>query len=106
VAVDGSERTRIRFNIKGNRGQVRVWAEVSICEGGRVRVIIICMPLHQHQVSSKMESGEFVYLICQNVRSGRVLTVADRRDDVTSEEADPAAEGSWSLGKYVPFLQK
>lgn len=67
-------------------------------------------PLHchvtKHQVSSKMESGEFVYLICQNVRSGRVLTVADRRDDVTSEEADPAAEGSWGLGKYVPFLQK
>lgn len=28
-AEDGSNRTRIRFNIKGDKGKVVVWAEVS-----------------------------------------------------------------------------
>lgn len=28
VADDGSKRTRVRFNIKGNKGQVHVWVEV------------------------------------------------------------------------------
>ncbi len=28
-AEDGSNRTRVRFNIKGAKGQVHVWAEVS-----------------------------------------------------------------------------
>ena len=27
-AIDGSNRMRIRFNIKGSKGQVYVWAEV------------------------------------------------------------------------------
>ena len=27
---DGSNRTRIRFNIKGKKGQLRIWAEVRI----------------------------------------------------------------------------
>lgn len=27
--ADGSNRTRIRFNIKGPKGKLRVWAEVS-----------------------------------------------------------------------------
>lgn len=29
-ADDGSSRTRVRFNIKGDKGKVVVWAEVSI----------------------------------------------------------------------------
>jgi hypothetical protein len=48
------------MNIKGGRGQVRVWAEVR--EG--------------------MKSDEFVYLICQDMRTGRVLTIVDRRDEL------------------------
>ena len=30
-AEDGSKRTRIRFNIKGDKAKVLVWAEVCIC---------------------------------------------------------------------------
>jgi hypothetical protein len=30
-AEDGSNRTRIRFNIKGDKAKVLVWAEVCIC---------------------------------------------------------------------------
>ena len=28
--MDGSDRLRIRFNVKGNRGHIYVWAEVRI----------------------------------------------------------------------------
>lgn len=28
TADDGSKRTRVKFNIKGNKGQVHVWVEV------------------------------------------------------------------------------
>ena len=56
-AEDGSNRTRVRFNVKGPRGQFQVWAEVS----------------------DKMANTEFVYLIVQDVRTGRVVTLHDNR---------------------------
>ena len=56
-ADDGSNRTRVRFNVKGPRGQFQVWAEVS----------------------DKMTNTEFVYLIVQDVRTGRVITIHDNR---------------------------
>ena len=37
-AEDGKERLRIRMNIKGNRGKVRVWAEVMS------RIVDLCLP--------------------------------------------------------------
>lgn len=59
-AEDGSNRTRVRFNIKGSKGQVHVWAEVS----------------------DRMKSDEYVYVIAQNARSGRVITFSDNRDQL------------------------
>jgi hypothetical protein len=54
---DGSNRTRIRFNIKGRKGQVMVWAEVS----------------------DKMSANEYVFIIVQDMRTGRVVTIEDER---------------------------
>jgi hypothetical protein len=55
----GANRTRIRFNIRGSRGQVMVWSEMA---------------------DSFVDStDEFSYLIVQDRRSGRVLTVQDNR---------------------------
>lgn len=55
----GGNRCRIRFNIRGSRGQVMVWAEMAD--------------------TFAESSDEFAYLICQDRRSGRVLTVQDNR---------------------------
>jgi hypothetical protein len=63
VAEDGSNRLRIRFNIKGKKGQVLVWAEVS----------------------DAMGASEYVYVICQNIKTGRVLTLDDNRERLEEE---------------------
>jgi len=54
---DGSKRTRVRFNVEGTHGNAFVFAEVS----------------------SDMPSGEFVYILVQDKRDGRVMTVEDNR---------------------------
>ena len=54
---DGSKRTRVRFNLEGPKGNAFVFAEVS----------------------KDMPSGEFVYLLVQDKRNGRVITVIDNR---------------------------
>lgn len=59
-ADDGSNRLRIRFNIKGAKGQLLVWAEVS----------------------DKMADNEYVYIIAQNLRNGQVQTYVDNRDQL------------------------
>jgi len=64
--------------MKGSRGQVQVWAEVS----------------------SKMAANEFVYVVCQNIRTGRVLTIEDNRDRLEAEQLEGNAEGL--LSKYLP----
>jgi hypothetical protein len=65
IAEDGSNRLRVRFNIKGDKGQVLVWAEVS----------------------DRMKSDEYVYIILQNLQTGRVLTVQDHRDELDAAMA-------------------
>lgn len=56
-----TKRTRIRFNIEGKKGKALVFAEVA----------------------DRLPEGEkFVYLICQDRRTGRVLTVVDNRDKI------------------------
>ena len=54
---DGSNRVRVRFNLEGPQGNAFVFAEVS----------------------SDMPSGEFVYLLVQDKRNGRVVNVIDNR---------------------------
>ena len=70
-AEDGSNRTRVRFNVKGPRGQFQVWAEVS----------------------DKMANTEFVYLIVQDVRTGRVVTVHDNRARLEAQFEEGLASG-------------
>lgn len=58
TSEDGSNRIRIRYNLKGKRGNIRVWVEVS----------------------DKMAASEYVYIICQNMKTGRVYTIEDNRE--------------------------
>ena len=72
TAEDGSKRMRVRFNIKGAKGRVLVWTEVS----------------------DRMPANEYVYLVAQDQRTGKVLTVTDNRDRLEEEmenNADPSA---------------
>eukprot|EP00531_Pseudo-nitzschia_arenysensis_P008578 CAMPEP_0116135052 /NCGR_PEP_ID=MMETSP0329-20121206/10985_1 /TAXON_ID=697910 /ORGANISM="Pseudo-nitzschia arenysensis, Strain B593" /LENGTH=249 /DNA_ID=CAMNT_0003629827 /DNA_START=121 /DNA_END=870 /DNA_ORIENTATION=- len=60
---DGSNRTRVRFNMEGQFDSAICFAEVS----------------------SDLASGEFVYVLVQDKRSGRVITVMDNRAAITSK---------------------
>eukprot|EP00549_Striatella_unipunctata_P012659 CAMPEP_0118700176 /NCGR_PEP_ID=MMETSP0800-20121206/16404_1 /TAXON_ID=210618 ORGANISM="Striatella unipunctata, Strain CCMP2910" /NCGR_SAMPLE_ID=MMETSP0800 /ASSEMBLY_ACC=CAM_ASM_000638 /LENGTH=212 /DNA_ID=CAMNT_0006600665 /DNA_START=159 /DNA_END=797 /DNA_ORIENTATION=+ len=60
---DGSKRTRVRFNLEGNHGMAFVFAEVS----------------------SKMPSGEFVYVLVQDKRNGQVITLIDNRSALLAQ---------------------
>lgn len=60
---DGSARIRVRFNIKGKKGRVMVWAEVS----------------------DMIPDNEYVYLICQDMRTGRVITIQDNRERLDAD---------------------
>ena len=81
---DGSNRLRIRFNIKGSKGQVRVFAEVS----------------------DKMADNEYVYLIAQNVRTGRVYTFEDERDRLDDEMMNNQSDESDTLNIGKFFFKK
>ena len=61
---DGSNRTRVRYNLEGEFNSAFVFAEVS----------------------SDMPSGEFVYILVQDKRSGRVITVVDNRAALTAKK--------------------
>lgn len=71
TAEDGSKRTRIRFNIKGDKAKVLVWAEIS----------------------ERMAHGEFVYIVCQSAKTGRIFTYADNREQLENDmrtNSDPS----------------
>jgi len=69
---DGSNRTRVRFNLEGQFGTAFVFAEVS----------------------SDMPSGEFVYILVQDKRNGQVTTVIDNRSALMAKRmAGGSAEG-------------
>ena len=59
---DGSKRTRVRYNLEGQFGRAFVFAEVS----------------------NKMPSGEFVYILVQDKSNGRTHTVIDNRSAMTA----------------------
>lgn len=61
---DGSNRTRVRFNLDGPYGQAFVFAEVS----------------------KDMPSGEFVYILVQDKRNGAVITVQDNRSSLLAKK--------------------
>ena len=57
----GGNRCRIRFNVRGSRGQVMVWAEMA---------------------DTLTDGEDFAYLIVQDRRTGQVLTVQDNRGKI------------------------
>ena len=76
TADDGSNRLRIRFNIKGEKSQVLVWAEVS----------------------DRMNSSEYVYVIVQDLKTGRVKTIVDNRDQLEAGLLSKGDDNSWISG--------
>jgi len=81
-AEDGSNRTRVRFNVKGPRGQFQVWAEVS----------------------DRMLNTEFVFLIVQDVRTGRVITLHDNRERLEQEFLASGQAGGEGDGVIASLL--
>jgi len=61
---DGSKRTRVRFNLKGEQGEAFVFCEVS----------------------NKMGRDEFVYVLVQDKRNGRVINVVDNRSRLMAQQ--------------------
>lgn len=93
-AEDGSKRLRVRFNIKGDKSQLVVYAEVRELSAS---VLPFSLPTVL-QVSDRMNSGEFVYIIVQSVRNGRVFTVVDNRD--TLALGTPSGEGDSAINNF------
>lgn len=61
---DGTKRTRVRFNLEGQFNSAFCFAEVS----------------------NDMPSGEYVYVLVQDKRTGRVITVVDNRAALTAKK--------------------
>jgi import inner membrane translocase subunit TIM21 len=61
---DGTNRIRVRFNLEGQFTSAFCFAEVS----------------------ADMPSGEFVYVLVQDKKSGRVVTVVDNRASLTAKK--------------------
>ncbi len=77
---DGSKRVRVRFNLEGPKGNAFVFAEVS----------------------SDMSSGEFVYLLVQDKRNGRVITVIDNRSMLAAKRmASGSKEGEEAFANLL-----
>ena len=81
VHEDGSNRTRIRFNVMGRKGRAMVWAEMSDRMGD--------------------VEGEFAYLIVQDQRTGRIFTVHDNRSQL---DQLPKTEGVGAIGAFIANL--
>ena len=77
---DGSNRTRVRYTLEGEFSKAFCFAEVS----------------------SDMPSGEFVYILVQDQRSGRVITVVDNRAALTAKRlAGGNTESSQALQQLL-----
>jgi mitochondrial import inner membrane translocase subunit TIM21 len=76
----GSKRTRVRFNLEGPNGNAFVFAEVS----------------------NDMPSGEFVYLLVQDKRTGYVITIEDNRTKIAMERmVGGDSKGKEALGNLL-----
>jgi hypothetical protein len=82
--ADGSNRTRIRYTVSGPRGKANIYAEVS----------------------DKMESHEFVYLIAKDMKSGRVYTVIENRTRKEIENPTPSQTPSAAPSNPLEALLK
>jgi len=75
---DGSQRLRVRFNIKGSAGKAMVWVEVS----------------------DRMPANEYVYIVCQNARNGQVVTIHDNRDRLEDEAMNNTDPSDSLINKF------
>lgn len=76
---DGSNRTRVRYNLEGRYGNAFVFAEVS----------------------SDMPSGEFVYVLVQDKSNGRVHTVVDNRASLTAQRLAGGKEAQGAMAQLL-----
>lgn len=77
---DGSNRTRVRYNLEGKFGNAFVFAEAS----------------------SDMPSGEFAYILVQDKRNGHVITVVDNRSAIAAARmAGGSKEGMDAFAKLL-----
>lgn len=77
---DGTKRVRVRFNLEGPKGNAFVFAEVS----------------------NDMPAGEFVYLLVQDKRNGRVITVIDNRSMLAAKRmAGGSKEGEEAFASLL-----
>jgi hypothetical protein len=53
-----------------------------------------------------MGKNEYVYVICQNMRNGRVMTIDESRESLEDEEVEnPDTSSTWS-SYFYSFLPK
>lgn len=79
---DGSNRTRVRFSVEGPKGKVTVFAEVS----------------------NRMAANEYVYLMCQDRYTGRVITIYDNRARLDNEASTGSSDSQFALSSLLnPF---
>jgi hypothetical protein len=54
-----------------------------------------------------MGKNEYVYVICQNARNGRVMTIEESRESLESEEVDtPQTDNSSWSNYFYSFVPK
>ncbi|CAM9450861.1 unnamed protein product, partial [Choristocarpus tenellus] len=84
---DDSKRTRVRFNLEGPYGHGLGFAEA------RISFLLTPSPLLSlPKVSSKMDSGEWVYLCVQDSQTGHVITLHDNRAFLASQSLASSKE--------------
>lgn len=81
---DGSNRTRVRFSVEGPKGKVTVFAEVS----------------------NRMSANEYVYLMCQDRYTGRVITIHDNRARLDNEASSGSSESKFALSNLLDSFTK
>ena len=81
---DQSNRTRIRYNIEGKLGKGFVFVEVS----------------------SKMNSNEYVYILVQDKRTGQVQTLVDNRSSLAIQSLAGNTETAGALNQLLSGTRK
>lgn len=77
---DGSKRTAVRFNLEGQYGHAFVFAEVS----------------------NKMPSGDFVYVLVQDKRNGHTISIVDNRAALAAQQmAGDSKEGQEAFANLL-----
>ena len=83
---DGSKRMRVRFNLEGKFANAFVFCEVS----------------NDMPDNADLSHGDFVYLMVQDKRNGRVITIVDNRSRIMAKRmAGGSAAGQQAFGNLL-----